>query len=218
MARPDDELPASSSEDVARRLVEPLLASFPHDFELRPGETVEIDSEQAEAAANRFREVLGRFASGIAVVTTTTDSGPTGMTCQSFTSVSLDPPLVAFLPTRQSRAFAAIRRSGHFCVNVLAADQAWLSDQMASPGPVDKFAGVDWDTGTTGSPRLHGALAHVDCTVRAVHEAGDHYIVVGEVVDLGAPGDPADPDPRAEPAAGAGPLLYYRGRYTTVAD
>lgn len=177
--------------------------SFPHGFELRPGETVEVDSEQAQEEARRFRDVLGRYASGVTVVTTASNGVPVGMTCQSFTSVSLEPPLVAFLPTRQSRAFAAIRRAGHFCVNLLAADQAWLSDQMAAPGPDDKFAGVEWRPAPSGSPLLDGALAHVDCSLHAVHEAGDHCIVVGEVVDLGVHED-------------ADPLLYFQGRYTTV--
>lgn len=173
------------------------------DLEWRPGEHVTVDSEEAAARAGRFREVLGRYASGVTVVTTVSGGEPTGLTCQSFTSVSLDPPLVAFLPTRSSRAFAAIRRTGRFCVNFLAADQSDLSDRMAATSG-DKFDGVAWTpTAETGSPVLDGALGHVDCTVHAVHEAGDHYIVVGEVVGL-------------EAGVDGSPLLFHRGRYRTL--
>jgi len=177
--------------------------SFPHDFEWRPGETIEVDCEETQTRARLFREVLGRYASGVTVVTTTDDGAPVGMTCQSFTSVSLDPPLVAFLPTRQSRAFASIRRTGRFCVNFLSTSQRAISDQMASGGDGDKFAGAAWTpSGATGSPLLDGVVGHVDCTVHAVHEAGDHYLVIGQVVDL-AVGDAEQP------------LIYYRGAYRT---
>ena len=109
---------------------------------------------------------------------------PVGMTCQSFSSVSLDPPLVLFVPAKTSRAWPLIQRAGRFCVNFLAADQAELSNTMASRG-TDKFAGVPWQPSeATGSPLLDGTLGYVDCTIHAVHEAGDHYVVVGRVLDL----------------------------------
>lgn len=174
-----------------------------HDFEWRPGETLEVDSEAARTQASWFREVLGRYASGVTVVTTMAGESPIGMTCQSFTSVSLDPPLVAFLPTRQSRAYAAIVRSGTFCVNLLAEGQASVSERMAGPSD-DKFAGLPWRPAPgTGSPLLEGTVGHVDCTVEAIHEAGDHVIVIGRVVDLAAGDD-------------VRPLVYHRGRYTTT--
>ena len=172
-----------------------------HDFELRPGEHLDVDDE-ARTRAREFRDVLGRYCSGVTVVTTVLDEVPVGLTCQSFTSVSLDPPLVAFLPTRESRALAAIRRTERFCVNFLAADQADLSEAMASAGD-DKFAGVSWTRSSTGSAVLDGAVGHVDCTLHAVHGAGDHVIVIGDVVDLGVG---VDEDP----------LLYHRGRYRTT--
>src|SRR5690606_7146913 len=114
------------------------------------------------------------------------------------------PPLVAFLPTRQSRAFAAIQRAGHFCVNFLGADQVDISNQMAGAGE-DKFAGVSWQPSVTGSPLLDGVVGHVDCTVHAVHEAGDNYIVIGKVIDLGV-GETEEP------------LLYYRRAYRSLTD
>lgn len=186
-----------------RELIDSFLGNFPHDFEWRPGERVEVDDEEAQNRARRFRDVLGRYASGVTVVTTMSAGEPAGLTCQSFTSVSLDPPLVAFLPTRQSRAFAAIQRSGTFCVNFLAEGQEELSNAFASRGD-DKFAGVDFSPSSgTGSPVLAGIVGHVDCTVQAVHEAGDHFLVIGSVVDLGV-GDADEP------------LLYYRGAYRTA--
>ena len=110
---------------------------------------------------------------------------PVGMTCQSFSSVSLDPPLVLFCPAKTSRAWPLIQRAGYFCVNLLAADQAELSNVMASKG-VDKFADVQLVAlGATGAPLLDGVLGYVDCTIHAVHEAGDHYVVIGRVLDLG---------------------------------
>lgn len=186
-----------------------LIASWAGDswdFELRPGEHVAVDSEEAAEQARAFRDVLGRYASTVTVVTTLSDGVPIGMTCQSFASVSLEPPLVAFLPTRKSRAFAAIRRTGSFCVTFLAADQAHVSDQMAGRSAEDKFEGISWTPApVTGSPLLAGGVAHVDCTVHAVHEAGDHYIVVGRVQHLGA-------------GEARRPLLYHRGEYRTTTE
>ena len=128
---------------------------------------------------------------------------PVGRTSQSCTSVSLDPPLVMFIPARTSRAWPLMQRAGHFCVNFLSADQAEVSNVMASKG-ADKFAGLEWSTSKTGAPLLDGVIGYVDCTVHTVHEAGDHYIVVGKVQDM----DLRD---------GAGdPLLYFEGQYRTV--
>ena len=173
------------------------------DVELWPGDTIHVDSEEAAAAARRYRDVLGRFATGVTVVTALSDEQPVGLTCQSFMSVSLDPPLVVFSPARISRAWPLIQRSGAFCVNFLAADQADLSRQMAARGG-DKFEGVSWrPSPETGSPVLEGSLAYVDCRIHTVHEAGDHRLVVGRVVDL------ATTDEREA-------LTFYLGRYGSV--
>jgi 3-hydroxy-9,10-secoandrosta-1,3,5(10)-triene-9,17-dione monooxygenase reductase component len=149
--------------------------------------------------AEAMREVLGHFASGIVVVTAVTPDGPAGFTCQSFTSLSLDPPLVSFAPARTSTTWPRIRLVRAFCVNVLAVDQEQHSIGFARSG-VDKFAGVSWWPAPSGSPVLPGVSAWVDCTYWAEHDGGDHTIAIGRVHDLGA--DPDRP-----------PLLYYRGRY-----
>ncbi len=151
------------------------------------------------AAARRFRDVLGRFATGVTVVTSMSEGQPVGMTCQSFSSVSLAPPLVLFCASRTSRAWPHIERAGHFCVNLLAADQEHLSQRMATRG-AEKFKDVDWTLSPTGAPLLEGITGYVDCTLEAVHEAGDHHVVIGRVQHLGH----TDRDD---------PLLYYRGHY-----
>lgn len=205
---PDGEIPEGMRADAretwpSRELIESFLGDF--DFELRPGETIHVDTEEQARAARKFRDVLGRFATGITVVTAVSGGDPVGMTCQSFMSVSLEPPLVLFSPAKTSRAWPAIQRSGRFCVNFLAADQEPLSNIMASRG-VDKFASLEWTaTPETGSPLLDGALGYVDCTIHAVHETGDHYVVIGRVQDLDATRD-------------GDPLLFYRGEYRTTGD
>ncbi|HLU57984.1 MAG TPA: flavin reductase family protein [Pseudonocardia sp.] len=154
-----------------------------------------------------MREVLGHFVSGIVVVTAATPDGPSGFTCQSFASLSLDPPLVSFAPARTSTTWPRIRAADTFCVNVLAADQQELSIGFArSAGDgVDKFAGVAWRPSPSGSPVLEGVSAWIDCTLWNEYDGGDHTIAVGRVLDLGATPDRP-------------PLLYYRGRYGVAAD
>lgn len=146
-----------------------------------------------------FRTVLGHFCSGITVVTAVDAGEPVGLTCQSFTSVSLDPPLVLFVPAKGSNSWPHIRTAGAFCANVLGDDQEELGRRFALRG-VDKFAGVGWGPGGTGAPILDGCLAFIGCTIEAVHGAGDHDIVVGRVVELGVGHE-------------GGPLLFFRGGY-----
>jgi flavin reductase (DIM6/NTAB) family NADH-FMN oxidoreductase RutF len=155
-------------------------------------------------SAATMREVLGHFVSGIVVVTAIHHGEPVGFTCQSFASLSLDPPLITFAPARSSTTWPRIHDAGKFCVNVLAADHQDLSTKFAISG-TDKFAGVDWEPGPSGSPLLNGVSAWIDCTLWAEYDGGDHTIVVGRVHDLGA--DPARL-----------PLLYYRGRYGVTAE
>jgi 3-hydroxy-9,10-secoandrosta-1,3,5(10)-triene-9,17-dione monooxygenase reductase component len=177
------------------------------DFELRLGEHTPIpDDPEAAARARQFRDVLGLFCSGVTVVTSISDGKPVGMTCQSFSSVSLEPPLVMFSPAKTSRAWPLMQRAGFFCVNILAADQSELSNGMATKGE-DKYDGVGWTTATTGAPVIEGVLGYIDCTVQQVVEAGDHYIVIGRVKEL-AFGDHNDDSVKPDP------LLFFQGRYT----
>ncbi len=148
-----------------------------------------------------FRQVLGQYPTGVAVVTALDETGaPLGMTVGSFTSVSLDPPLVAFLPDQGSSSWRALRDSGDsFCVNVLGADQEDVCRAIAVR-KVDKFAGIPWGPSPAGNPVIDGAVAYLDCTTEQVHDAGDHHIVVGRVHDLDLVG-------------GDQPLLFFRGGY-----
>lgn len=153
--------------------------------------------------AVRFREVLGHFATGVTVISGLAEGGvPVGFTAQSFTSVSLDPPLVCVCPARSSVSWPLIRARGTFCANVLADDQEALGRVFATRG-ADKFQGVAWTPAPeTGSPVLDGVLAWVDCRIEAEHDGGDHVIAMGRVIDLGLGPGPARP-----------PLLFFRGGY-----
>lgn len=161
------------------------------------------EDERAPVDRAEFRRVLGHFATGVTVITAPPgegDPGPAGFACQSFSSLSLDPPLVVFMVGRTSTTWPRIARAGVFCVNVLAADQGGLCRGFAVSG-ADKFAGVRYDAApVSGSPGIAGVLAWVDCAIHAVHPGGDHLVVVGRVDALGA----------AEPAGE--PLLFHRGR------
>lgn len=125
-----------------------------------------------------FRDALGRFATGVAFVTATVDGQPTGLIVNSLTSVSLNPPLVAFTPARTSLTWGRMRRTGHFGVNVLGARHEGFV-KRAAPAGADRFAGVEWVLGPGGAPLLTDALATLDCEIVAEHPAGDHWIVVG---------------------------------------
>ncbi len=159
-----------------------------------------------------FRRVLGHYPTGVTVVTAACESGPEGMTIGSFTSVSLDPPLVSFCPGHDSDSWIRMRDVGSFCVNVLGDDQADVSTRFASKLD-DRFEGMSVRVEATGAPVIEGCLAWIDCRVEAVHAAGDHDIVVGRVVALGTADDPSD-----SAAAADGPLVFFKGRYGRVTD
>jgi 3-hydroxy-9,10-secoandrosta-1,3,5(10)-triene-9,17-dione monooxygenase reductase component len=146
-----------------------------------------------------FRRVMGHVPTGVAVVTAMHEGVPAGLTVGSFTSVSLDPPLVAFTVIRQARSWPRIESAGAFCVNVLAADQEPLC-RLFSSRETAKFRGVRWRPAGSGAPILEDVLAWVDCDTERVLEAGDHHLVIGRVRDL----DVEHPAP---------PLLFYRGGY-----
>lgn len=154
-----------------------------------------------DTVARDFRHVMGHFPSGVTIVTAIVDGVPCGMTCQSFFSLSLDPPLIAFSPAKTSRSYAEIRRGSAFCINILSDTQQHVCSAFARSG-ADKFAGVAWTGGTTGSPILDEVVAWIDCTVEAEHDAGDHWLVIGRVRGLAAQDRP--------------PLLYHRGGFHTL--
>jgi len=165
----------------------------PPDATVEPGSPFDL---------SQFKDAMGRFTTGVTIVSGIDDGEPVGFTCQSFVSLSIDPPYVAVSPARTSTTWPRIARSGSFCVNVLSDDQEALCMGFAvSGGP--KFEGVDWHPAPgTGSPVIEGSLAWVDCQVELVHDAGDHELILGRVLDLGV---------------GEGsPLLFFRGQFATV--
>jgi len=153
--------------------------------------------------SEQFRAVLGHFCSGITVITGVGEKGePIGFTCQSFTSVSLDPPLVAVCPSFASNTYRQLRDTGRFCVNILGDDQHDLSNRFATSG-VERFVEVDWSSSPHGAPVLDRSIAWIDCELELEHRAGDHFVVIARVLDLGLT---HDADVRR-------PLLYYKGGY-----
>jgi flavin reductase (DIM6/NTAB) family NADH-FMN oxidoreductase RutF len=149
-----------------------------------------------------FRAVLGHFATGVTVITAIDAGEPVGFTCQSFSSLSLDPPLVTVAPQRTSTTWPRIRSAGRFCANILVEGQDELGRQFARTG-ADKFAGVRWTSSPSGCPVLEDALAWVDCEVVREVDGGDHLIVVARVLDLAVLSD-------------APPLLFFRGRFASL--
>lgn len=152
-----------------------------------------------------FRAVLGSFATGVVVVAALADDEPVGMSANSFASVSLDPPLVLFCAAHTSSTWPRLRAAGAFAVSVLGQDQESVCRGFARKG-VDRFEGVGWSPSPAGHPVLDDALVWLDCTLEAVHQAGDHEIAVARVTALSP-----------EPAADAEPLVFFRGRYTGLA-
>ncbi|UGY92017.1 flavin reductase family protein [Streptomyces gobiensis] len=167
------------------------------------------EDERAPIAPSELRRVLSHFASGVTVITspaTDDDPSPAGFACQSFASLSLTPPLVAFMVARTSTTWPRIARAGVFCVNILGDHQAELCRAFAISG-ADKFAGVTHTPApSTGSPLLDGAPAWIDCTIHTVHTGGDHLIVVGRVQSLDTP------------APNRPPLLFFRGGFGSFCD
>jgi flavin reductase (DIM6/NTAB) family NADH-FMN oxidoreductase RutF len=147
-----------------------------------------------------YRRTLGSYPTGVVIVTADAAEGPVGLAIGSFTSVSLDPPLVGFLPDKGSTSWPKIAATGSFCVNVLAADQLSVCKAFASKGG-DKYASVTWRTASTGAPVLEGVVAWMDCSVEDVAEAGDHWFVTGRIQEMAVERDDV------------GPLLFFRGQY-----
>ncbi|MEZ5280513.1 MAG: flavin reductase family protein [Acidimicrobiales bacterium] len=159
-------------------------------------------SEAGKIDPAEFRSTLGHFPTGVTVVTGMAGDQPVGMTIGSFTSVSLEPALVAWLPTRDSATWAQIKASGSFCANILSAHQGDVCGVFASRSE-DKFADVAWRAAGSGSPIIEGSLGWIDCDIDAIHPAGDHDIVVGAVRSLAVSG------------ADDGPLVFFKGALGT---
>ena len=150
-----------------------------------------------------FKDAMSRFTTGVTIVAGIEDGQPVGFTCQSFVSLSVEPPFIAVAPARTSTSWPRIARAGRFCVNVLSDRQEDLCRGFAVSGG-NKFEGVDWHPApVSGAPVIADSLAWVDCQVELVHDAGDHELIIGKVLDLGT-------------GEGA-PLLFFRREFATVA-
>ena len=161
-------------------------------------------SDAVEFDSGHFRTIMGHFPTGVTVVTGMSGGAPVGFTMGSFTSVSLDPPLVGFLPQADSATMAAIKASGSFCVNVLSDAQSDLCWKFAKSGTDDgRFTDVDWHAAPSGAPILDRAVAWIDCTIEETYAMGDHLFVLGRVSSLDA-----DADDDGEPPT---PLLFFKG-------
>ncbi|OHV39017.1 MULTISPECIES: 3-hydroxy-9,10-secoandrosta-1,3,5(10)-triene-9,17-dione monooxygenase reductase subunit [Pseudofrankia] len=158
------------------------------------------DAEADDVDPATFRRVLGHFCTGVTIITSLDDDGtPAGLACQSFTSLSLDPPLVLICPGRSSTSWPRIERTGRFTVNVLAEDQQDVSVAFGSRTAA-KFDAVPWHTTDRGAVVLDDVLAWVHCDIDATYDGGDHQIVVGAVRQMHILRD-------------HGPLLFFRGDY-----
>ena len=153
----------------------------------------------ADFSERELRDAMGSFATGVTIVTTMTDRGPLGMTVNSFTSVSLDPPLVLWSPARKSARFPAFEAASHFAVHILSQDQRKLADTFSKYG-FEAFDELEYTPGIGDVPLLSGCTARFECSHAAGHDGGDHLIVVGEVLRISACDKPA--------------LLFYRGEFT----
>ena len=146
-----------------------------------------------------FRDALGRLVTGVAFITAAPGGQPAGLIVNSFTSVSLEPPLVSFSPARSSLTWSRMRRAGRFGVNVLGRQHEPFVVR-AAPAGADRFVGLEWKPGRSGLPLLTDALVRLECEIVAEHVAGDHWIVLGQVSDL-------EVSPRSHP------LVFFAGEF-----
>ena len=151
---------------------------------------------------DEFRSVLGRFPSGVTVVTTlATDGSDQGMTVSAFCSVSLEPPLVLICIEKTASVYQALAKAPRFVVNILSVDQEQIARRF-SIVDIDRFAGVGYSRSPSGIAVLEDALGIIECSHHAMHDAGDHSIIVGQV--------------ESAEVTGGTPLLYYRGGYSQL--
>jgi flavin reductase (DIM6/NTAB) family NADH-FMN oxidoreductase RutF len=158
----------------------------------------------APVTSEEFRRACGRFATGVTIATAIDDTGmPHGLTVSSFTSVSLEPPLVLICLGHRVTVIDIFRKAKYFGINVLGADQQEMSDRFARKGQ-DRFGGLTWEAGKTGVPLLPGSIARIECTVHEWFTSGDHDILVGQMVG-------------ATVEDGA-PLIYFSSRYRKLSE
>jgi 3-hydroxy-9,10-secoandrosta-1,3,5(10)-triene-9,17-dione monooxygenase reductase component len=166
------------------------------------------DASQSELVVTpddrRFRDVFGHFVTGVTIVTAMDGDAPVGMAANSFTSLSLAPPLVLFCVADSSSTWPRIESAGRFAINILGEEHESLSQLFALKG-ADRFSKVQWRRGISGAPVLDDAIAYIDCEFEAKHPGGDHQIVVGRVVDV---------DMRQD----ARPLVFFKGAYRKIRD
>lgn len=146
------------------------------------------------------RHVLGHYPTGVAVITAVTPNGPVGLSMNSFTSLSLEPPLVLFCPALNSSTWPLLRDAGDIAINVLSAGQESVSRLFASRSD-DRFAEIAWTPGANGAPLLSDALGWLECTVQAEYPAGDHTVVIAEIDRMGVHAEISEP------------LVFFRGSY-----
>lgn len=165
-----------------------------------------IENHPTTFDPRHFRDALGHYASGITIVSGTDAAGPIGFTCQSFYSVSVEPPLISFSVMKDSTTYPRIRDAGKFAINVLANHQKDISSQFARKG-TDKWANVAWQPTEAGNPVIQETLLWLDCDIWAEHDAGDHLIVIGKVNEMSPPEWHKNE-----------PLIFFKGQYRVLAE
>ena len=151
-----------------------------------------------------FRKVLGSYPTGVCVITALNEGKPAGMVVGTFTSVSLDPPLVGFFPDKSSSSWPLIEKAGHFCVNVMGSDQQDVCRSFSAKGEA-KFVGVEYALSDHNLPIIANSIASIECELYSVTEAGDHWFVLGRVL-------------RMETVREDDPMLFHLGRYGGFAE
>ncbi len=162
-------------------------------------QTTRFDPAQSDPRA--FRDALGRFGTGVTVITCATPTGPLGITANSFASVSLDPALVLWSPAKGSSRYPFFMAAEHFAIHVIADEQKDICQGFARSG--DAFDGLDWENSPRGVPLINNCLSRFECQTHATHDGGDHSIIVAKVIEVATrTGDP---------------LMFFGGQYGSFA-
>jgi len=172
------------------------VRAFPNGVQNQMSESPSVD-------ARALRRCLGQFGTGVTVITARVGAERVGVTANSFSSMSLDPPLVLWSIKRTSRSFEAFQAAEHFAVNILSSEQVAIA-QAFSGSAADKFSGVDWTAGKTGAPVILGTIATIECRVQLRHDGGDHVVLIGYADDFRQSHGEA--------------LLFCQGRYAVAID